>query len=168
MGGLQLADAGARADPIAAQHIVADSGRSSDDAQQPTAPAATPGRLDEHARPESASSVTAAAGPSGSTPCPALPAATGEIAHGKRALDKAHLDHDSAYLTTKNPSRLCRALGVAEQVVGEGGFNDADWKDTVDDDHRRLQADAQATQRRPSWGARRLSAGIHPLARVRR
>ncbi len=67
------------------------------------------------------------------------------------ALDRAHLNYDSAYLTTKNPSRLCRALGVAEQVVSEGGFNDADqasyWKDTVDDDLRRLQADAQATHR---------------------
>jgi hypothetical protein len=69
----------------------------------------------------------------------------------RSALDKAHLNYDSAYLTTKNPSRLCRALGVAEQVVGEGGFNDADqasyWKDTVDDDLRRLRADAQATHR---------------------
>jgi len=69
----------------------------------------------------------------------------------RSALDKAHRNYDSAYLTTKNPSRLCRALGVAEQVVGEGGFNDADqasyWKDTVDDDLRRLQADAQSTHR---------------------
>lgn len=69
----------------------------------------------------------------------------------RSALDKAHRNYDSAYLTTKNPSRLCRALGVAEQVLGEGGFNDADqasyWKDTVDDDLRRLQADAQSTHR---------------------
>ncbi len=69
----------------------------------------------------------------------------------RSVLDKAHLNYDSAYLTTKNPSRLCRALGIAEQVLGEGGFNDADqasyWKDTVDDDLRRLQADAQATHR---------------------
>ena len=69
----------------------------------------------------------------------------------RSALDKAHLNYDSAYVTTKNPSRLCRALGVAEQVVDEGGFNDADqasyWKDTVDDDLRRLQADAQTTHR---------------------
>jgi hypothetical protein len=69
----------------------------------------------------------------------------------RSALDKAHLNYDSAYMTTKNPSRLCRALGVAEQVVGEGAFNDADqasyWKDTVEDDLRRLQADALATHR---------------------
>ena len=69
----------------------------------------------------------------------------------RSALDRAHLNYDSAYLTTKNPARLCRALGVAEQVLGEGGFNDADqasyWKDTLDDDLRRLQADAQATHR---------------------
>jgi len=69
----------------------------------------------------------------------------------RSALDRAHLNFDSAYLTTKNPARLCRALAVAEQVVGEGGFTDADqasyWKDTVDDDLRRLQADAQQTHR---------------------
>lgn len=69
----------------------------------------------------------------------------------RSVLDKAHLNYDSAYLTTKNPSRLCRALGIAEQVVDEGGFKDADqasyWKDAVDDDLRRLQADAQATHR---------------------
>lgn len=69
----------------------------------------------------------------------------------RAALDRAHLNYDSAYLTTKNPARLCRALAVAEQVVGEGGFIDADqasyWKDTVDDDLRRLQADARLTHR---------------------
>jgi hypothetical protein len=62
-------------------------------------------------------------------------------------LDKAHTNYDSAYLATQNPSRLCWALRIAEQVVREGEFNDADqasyWRDTVDDDLRRLQADAR-------------------------
>jgi hypothetical protein len=66
-------------------------------------------------------------------------------------LDRAHTNYDSAYLATQNPSRLCWALKIAERVVREGEFNDADqasyWRDTVDDDLRRLQADARTTQR---------------------
>ena len=66
-------------------------------------------------------------------------------------LDKAHTNYDSAYLATQNPSRLCLALKIAERVVREGEFNDEDqasyWRDTVDDDLRRLQADARTTQR---------------------
>ncbi len=66
-------------------------------------------------------------------------------------LDRAHTNYDSAYLATQNPSRLCWALKIAERVVREGEFNDADqasyWRDTVDDDLRRLQADARSTQR---------------------
>ena len=66
-------------------------------------------------------------------------------------LDRAHTNYDSAYLATKNPSRLCLALKLAERVVREGEFNDADqasyWRDNVDDDLRRLQADARTTQR---------------------
>ncbi len=66
-------------------------------------------------------------------------------------LDRAHTNYDSAYLATQNPSRLCWALKVAERVVREGEFNDEDqasyWRDTVDDDLRRLQADARSTQR---------------------
>lgn len=66
-------------------------------------------------------------------------------------LDKAHTNYDSAYLATQDPSRLCWALALAERVVREGEFNDADqasyWRDTVDDDLRRLQADARTTQR---------------------
>ena len=65
-------------------------------------------------------------------------------------LDKAHTNYDSAYLATQDPSRLCWALALAERVVREGEFNDADqasyWRDTVDDDLRRLQADARTTQ----------------------
>ena len=56
-------------------------------------------------------------------------------------LDKAHASYDSAYLATQNPSRLCWALTIAERVVREGEFNDADqtsyWSDTLDDDLRR-------------------------------
>lgn len=66
-------------------------------------------------------------------------------------LDRAHTNYDSAYLATQNPSRLCWALKIAERVVREGEFNDEDqasyWRDTVDDDLRRLQADARTTQR---------------------
>lgn len=66
-------------------------------------------------------------------------------------LDKAHTNYDSAYLATQNPSRLCWALEIAERVVREGEFADADqasyWRDTVDDDLRRLQADARTTRR---------------------
>lgn len=66
-------------------------------------------------------------------------------------IDRAHTNYDSAYLATKNPSRLCWALKIAERVVREGDFNDEDqasyWRDTVDDDLRRLQADARTTQR---------------------
>lgn len=66
-------------------------------------------------------------------------------------LDRAHTNYDSAYLATQNPSRLCWALKVAERVVREGEFRDEDqaryWRDTVDDDLRRLQADARSTQR---------------------
>ena len=66
-------------------------------------------------------------------------------------LDRAHTNYDSAYLATQNPSRLCWALNVAERVVREGEFNDEDqasyWRDTVDDDLRRLQADARTTRR---------------------
>jgi hypothetical protein len=66
-------------------------------------------------------------------------------------LDKAHTNYDSAYLATQDPSRLCWALRIAEQVVREGGFVDAEqesyWRDTVDDDLRRLQADARTTKR---------------------
>lgn len=69
----------------------------------------------------------------------------------RRALDSAHMSYDSAYLTTRSPSRLCWALRVAERVVHEGGFRDADqasyWQDTVADDLRRLEADARATGR---------------------
>ncbi len=67
------------------------------------------------------------------------------------ALDRAHMNYDSAYLETNHPSRLCWALGVAEQVVREGGFQDDDqasyWRENVEDDLRRLQLDAKATQR---------------------
>lgn len=67
------------------------------------------------------------------------------------ALDRAHMNYDSAYLETNHPSRLCWALGVAEQVVREGGFQDDDqasyWRENVEDDLRRLQQDAKATQR---------------------
>ena len=66
-------------------------------------------------------------------------------------LDRAHTNYDSAYLATQNPSRLCWALKIAERVVREGEFNDAEqasyWRDTVDDDLRRLQMDARTTQR---------------------
>ncbi len=66
-------------------------------------------------------------------------------------LDKAHTNYDSAFLATQDPSRLCWALRIAEQVVHEGGFVDADqesyWRDTVDDDLRRLQADARTKKR---------------------
>ena len=66
-------------------------------------------------------------------------------------LDRAHANYDSAYLATQNPSRLCWALKIAEGVVREGNFTGEDqasyWRDTVDDDLRRLQADARATQR---------------------
>jgi hypothetical protein len=67
------------------------------------------------------------------------------------ALDRAHMNYDSAYLETNHPSRLCWALGVAEQVVREGGFSDDDqasyWRENVEDDLSRLQLDAKATQR---------------------
>lgn len=67
------------------------------------------------------------------------------------ALDRAHMNYDSAYLETNHPSRLCWALGVAEQVVREGGFQDDDqasyWRENVEDDLRRLQQDAKATER---------------------
>ena len=66
-------------------------------------------------------------------------------------LDRAHTNYDSAYLATQNPSRLCWALKIAERVVHEGEFNDEEqasyWRDTVDDDLRRLQADARTTRR---------------------
>ena len=66
-------------------------------------------------------------------------------------LDRAHTNYDSAYLATQNASRLCWALKIAEQVVREGEFNDQEqasyWRDTVDDDLRRLQADARTTRR---------------------
>jgi serine/threonine protein kinase len=77
---VQLADGGTRADSIAAQHIAADD-RPDDEARRPTAPDSTPGPLDKRARPEPASFVTPAAGPSteGSASSPALPAATGKV-----------------------------------------------------------------------------------------
>ena len=66
-------------------------------------------------------------------------------------LDRAHTNYDSAYLATQNPSRLCWALKIAERVVREGEFNNEEqaryWRDTVDDDLQRLQADARSTQR---------------------
>jgi len=66
-------------------------------------------------------------------------------------LDKAHTNYDSAYGATKDSSRLCWALSIAEQVVREGEFIDAEqerfWRDTVDDDLGRLQADAQKNRR---------------------
>jgi hypothetical protein len=66
-------------------------------------------------------------------------------------LDKAHTNYDSAYLATKDSSHLCWALRIAEQVVDEGEFIDADqqsyWRDTLDDDLRRLQDDARTNQR---------------------
>ena len=66
-------------------------------------------------------------------------------------LDKAHANYDSAYLATQNPSPLCWALKIAEGVVRAGDFTDEDqasyWRDTLEDDLRRLQADARTTQR---------------------
>lgn len=66
-------------------------------------------------------------------------------------LDRAHTSYDSAYLATQNPSRLCWALKIAEGVIREGGFTDKEqasyWRDTVDDDLRRLREDARTTER---------------------
>ena len=66
-------------------------------------------------------------------------------------LDRAHVNLDSAYLTSNITSHLCRALQVAELTIAEGGFEDDQeakfWQDTRDDDLQRLQADARATGR---------------------
>jgi len=66
-------------------------------------------------------------------------------------LDQAHLNFDSAYLTSNITRHLCRALQVAEMTIAEGGFEDEQeakfWQDTRDDDLERLQADARTTGR---------------------
>ena len=66
-------------------------------------------------------------------------------------LDRAHLNFDSAYLTSSITRHLCRALQVAEMTIAEGDFEDEQeakfWQDTRDDDLERLQADARTTRR---------------------
>lgn len=67
------------------------------------------------------------------------------------ALDKARMNYDSDYMVTRKPSSLCRALGVAELVIEEGKFDDANeeayWQDNVRDDLGRLRDDAARTGR---------------------
>jgi|JI6StandDraft_1071083.scaffolds.fasta_scaffold07258_4 hypothetical protein len=66
-------------------------------------------------------------------------------------LDRAHVNLDSAYLTSNITRHLCRALQVAEMTIAEGGFEDEQeakfWQDIRDDDVQRLQADARTTGR---------------------
>ena len=66
-------------------------------------------------------------------------------------LDRAHVNLDSAYLTSNRTRYLCRALQVAEMTIAEGAFDGEQeakfWQDTRDDDLRRLAADARATKR---------------------
>jgi hypothetical protein len=71
--------------------------------------------------------------------------------HRRDALDRARMNYDSDYMLTRKPSSLCRALGVAELVVDEGNFDDANeaayWQDNVRDDLSRLRDDATKTGR---------------------
>lgn len=71
--------------------------------------------------------------------------------HRRDALDRARMNYDSDYMLTRKPSSLCRALGVAELVVEEGKFDDANeaayWQDNVRDDLSRLRDDAMKTGR---------------------
>jgi hypothetical protein len=71
--------------------------------------------------------------------------------HRRDALDKARMNYDSDYMLSREPASLCRALGVAELVVEEGIFDDANeaayWQDNVRDDLGRLRDDATKTGR---------------------
>lgn len=82
-------------------------------------------------------------------------------------LDRAHLNFDSAYLTSNITRHLCRALQVAEMTIAEGGFEDDQeakfWQDTRDDDLQRLQADARATGRA---NCRFMAGGDRPRVTV--
>jgi hypothetical protein len=66
-------------------------------------------------------------------------------------LDRAHVNFDSAYLTSSATVHLCRALQVAEMTIAEGGFDEDQeakfWQDIRDDDLLRLQTDACTTGR---------------------
>jgi len=66
-------------------------------------------------------------------------------------LDRAHVNFDSAYLISSATIHLCRALQVAETTIAEGGFEGEQeakfWQGILDDDLKRLQADARATGR---------------------
>lgn len=66
-------------------------------------------------------------------------------------LDRAHVNFDSAYLTSSATVHLCRALQVAEMTLAEGGFDEEQeakfWQDIRDDDLQRLQMDARTTGR---------------------
>jgi len=66
-------------------------------------------------------------------------------------LDQAHVNLDSAYLTSNLTRHLCRALQVAEMTIAEGNFEGEQeekfWQDIRDDDVRRLREDASATKR---------------------
>lgn len=82
-------------------------------------------------------------------------------------LDRAHLNFDSAYLTSNITRHLCRALQVAEMTIAEGGFEDDQeakfWQDTRDDDLQRLQADARTTGRA---NCRFMAGGDRPRVTV--
>jgi len=66
-------------------------------------------------------------------------------------LDQAHVNLDSAYLTSNLTRHLCRALQVAEMTIADGKFEGEQeekfWQDIRDDDVRHLREDARATKR---------------------
>lgn len=61
-------------------------------------------------------------------------------------LFNAHANFDSAFLASGDARLLCRALRLAERVVAEGVFDDAEqakfWTEIVDEDLSRLSATA--------------------------
>lgn len=68
-----------------------------------------------------------------------------------REMFNAHTNFEAAFLTSREPRHLCRALVVAERVVLEDRFKDEDmglfWRELVDQDLERLREDALKTQR---------------------
>ena len=86
-------------------------------------------------------------------------------------LDQAHVNLDSAYLTSNETRHLCRALQVAEMTIAEGNFEGEQeekfWQDIRDDDVRRLREDARATRRRncrfgPDGASRKVAVALLP------
>ena len=63
-------------------------------------------------------------------------------------LFEAHSNFDSAFIASGDAASLCRALVIAERVVAEGRFDDAEqgkfWAEIVADDLTRLAGDAKA------------------------